>query len=82
MRERVNFHVDRRTLEDESAPWIEADITGNELIFLSESAHEVLRRMLLDLTGEDRSVPDYYGEDIEKIIRAYRDACPNSPLSI
>lgn len=82
IRDQVHFHVDRRTLGDANRPWKTAGITGNEIIWLMDSAHEVLRLALLDLTGEDRPVPEYHGEDIEKIMRAYKDEYPDAPLSI
>lgn len=82
IRDRVHFHVDRSTLEDGSKPWKDADITGNELIWLADSGHSVLREMLLNLTGEDCSVPDYQGDDIGDIMRAYKKEFPNAPLSI
>lgn len=82
IRDQVHSHVDRRTLGDISKPWKEADITGKELIWLTDSAHEVLRVALLNLTGEDRPVPNYHGEDIGNIMRAYKKEYPNAPISI
>ena len=82
IRDQVHFHADRRVLESPDAPWDEAGITGNEFIWLTESAHEVLRRALLSLVGEDSPVPDYTGDDIEKIIRAYKKECPDAPISL
>lgn len=82
IRDQVHFHVDRRTLGDGSIPWRQAGISGDELIWLAATAHEVLRRMLLELTGEDRPIPDYHGEDIEKIMRAYKKEYPDAPVTI
>lgn len=56
--------------------------TGNELVWLTESAHEVLRRAFLQLAGEDLPVPEYYGDDIENIVRAYKKEHPDAPVSI
>lgn len=82
IRDQVHFHVDRRTLGDPDRPWEEADITGDELIWLMDSAHEVLRTALYDLTGEDCPIPEYHGEDIGPIMRAYKKERPDAPLSI
>ena len=82
IRDQVHSHVDRRTLGDTSKPWKDADITGDELIWLTDSAHEVLRVALLDLTGEDCPVPEYHGEDIGNIMCAYKKEYPDAPLSI
>jgi len=49
---------------------------------LTESSHEIMRLVYLHLTGRDRRVPDYYGEDIIDIMRAYKEIHPNAPLSI
>lgn len=82
IRDQVHFHVDRSTLDNPSKPWKEADLTGNEFIWLTESAHEVLRIAMLQLTGTDSQIPDYNGDDIELIIRAYKKEHPNASLSI
>lgn len=82
IRDRVHFHSDRRDLENPSSPWEDADISGNEFIELTENAHEVLRIMNLELTGIDSDIPDYNGDDIGNIIRAYKKLHPNAPLSI
>jgi len=82
IRDRVHFHVDRRDLTDPNKAWKDADLTGNEFIFLTEKAHEVLRIMYLNLTGSDRPIPEYYGDDIEKIITAYKEKYKEVPLEI
>lgn len=82
IRDQVHAHVDRSALDNPDKPWKEAEITGNEFIWLTESAHEVLRKAFLKLTGKDSPVPDYYGDDIESIIRAYQKEHPDAPLSI
>ncbi len=73
IRDRVHFHADRRDLKEPTKAWNDADLTGNEFISLTENAHEILRVMYLELTGQDRAIPDYFGDDIEKIITAYRE---------
>jgi len=80
IRNRVHFHVDRRDLTNPNKAWKDADLTGNEFIFLTEKAHEVLRIMYLNLTGEDRQIPGYCGDDIEKIITAYKEKYEDAPL--
>ena len=82
IRDRVHFHVDRRDLTEPTKAWEDADLTGNEFISLTENAHEILRIMYLDLTGQDRTIPGYFGEDIEKIITAYKEKYKDAPLSI
>lgn len=74
LRNRIHFHIDKRDLLEPSKAWEEADVTGNEFISLTEGAHEILRRMYLDLTGIDKPVPDYHGDDIGPILRAYKKA--------
>lgn len=82
IRDQVYSHVDRGVLDDPNRPWKEASITGTEFIWLTESAHEVLRRALLQLTGEDCPVPEYHGDDIGDIIRSYKKEHPDAPVSI
>lgn len=82
IRDQVHSHIDRSALDKPSKPWQEADITGNEFIWLTESTHEVLRAALLSLTGTDSQIPEYYGEDIELIMRAYKKEHPDAPISI
>jgi hypothetical protein len=82
IRDQVHSHVDRGALDDPDKPWKEAGITGNEFIWLTESAHEVLRQAMLQLTGQDFPVPEYFGDDIEDIIRAYQKEHPDAPVSI
>ena len=72
IRDRTHFHIDKRNVIKPSEVWVEADITGDEFIYLTENAHEILRCMYLELTGNDNCVPDYNGEDIEKILRTYK----------
>lgn len=82
IRDQVHAHVDRSVIDDPDKAWKEADMTGDEFIWLTESAHEVLRQALLELTNEDSQVPSYDGEDIELIIRAYKKEHPDAPISI
>ena len=82
IRDRVHFHVDRRDITEATKAWDDAELTGNEFISLTENAHEILRIMYLALTGQDRTIPDYFGEDIKKIITAYKVKYKNAPLSI
>ncbi len=82
IRDQVHSHIARSALDNPSKPWEEADLTGDEFIWLTESAHEVLRVALLNLTGTDSPVPEYYGDDIELIMRAYKKEHPDAPLSI
>lgn len=82
IRDRVHFHVDRRNLTEPTKDWKDAGLTGNEFISLTENAHEILRIMYLDLTGQDSAIPDYFGEDIVKIITAYKEKYKNALLSI
>jgi len=72
IRDKVHFHVDKAVLDNPNKPWVDADMTGNEFIWLTESTHEILRRVLFSLTGEDYPIPEYHGEDIELIMRAYK----------
>ena len=82
IRDRAHFHIDRKDLLEPTKVWSQAGVTGDEFIFLTESAHKVLRRMYQDLTGIDRPIPDYHGEDIINIITAYKEMHPDAPLSI
>lgn len=82
IRDRVQFHTDKRDVVEPSTAWKQAALTGNEFIRLTEQAHEVLRLMYLELTGQDRPVPDYHGEDIETILRSYKELHPNAPMSL
>jgi hypothetical protein len=82
IRDRVHFHVDRRDLQGPNDAWKDADMTGNEFNCLTEKAHKILRIMYLELTGQDSTIPDYIGEDIEKRIRAYKEKYPDAPLTI
>ena len=82
IRNRVQFHTDKKDVEQPFRVWDDAKLSGNEFIRLTEEAHDVLRLLYLELTGEDKTVPDYFGEDIEPIMRAYKEARPNAPLSI
>jgi hypothetical protein len=82
IRDRVHFHVDRRDLKEPNNVWNDANLTGNEFIFLTKNAHEILRIMYLNLYGEDRPIPDYFGDDIEKIINAYKEKYKDAPLSV
>jgi hypothetical protein len=82
IRDQVHSHIDRSAIDDPDKPWVEANITGNEFILLTESAHEVLRHTLLELTKEDLPVPTYDGDDIELIIRAYKKEYPGAPVSV
>lgn len=82
IRDRIQFHTDKRHVVEPSNAWQAASLTGDEFIKLTESSHEILRLMYLDLTGEDRPIPEYHGEDIEPIIRAYKAAHPKALLRI
>lgn len=82
IRDRVHFHVDRRDLLEPVSAWRTAALTGNEVIELTEKSHEILRIMYLRLTGEDKPVPEYYGEDVELIVRSYKEAHSDAPLAI
>jgi len=82
IRDQVHFHVGRSALDNPSKPWEEAGLTGNEFIWLTESAHEVLRVTLLNLSGRNSPITDYYGDDIELIMKAYKKEYPDAPLSI
>lgn len=82
IRDQTHFHIDKRSLDKPNKPWEDADLTGDEFIWITESAHEVMRVALLNLTGSDRQIPEYYGEDIELIMRAYKKAHPDAPISI
>ncbi len=82
IRDRVHFHVDRRDLTEPTKAWEDADLTGDEFISLTENAHKILKIMYLDLTGQDRAIPDYFGKDILKIITAYKEKYKDAPLSI
>jgi hypothetical protein len=82
IRDRVHFHVDRRDLKEPTKAWDDADLTGNEFISLTEKAHEILRTLYFDLTGQDSSIQEYFGEDIKKIITAYKEKYKDAPLSI
>ena len=82
LRDRVHFHIDRRDLLQPSKVWEDADISGNEFISLTEGAHEILRRMYLDLTGIDKPVPEYYGEDISPLLLSHQVAPCDCPYDI
>ncbi len=82
IRNRVQFHTDKKDVEEPSKVWQDANLSGNEFIRLTEEAHEVLRLLHVELTGENKTVPNYFGEDIEPIMRAYKEAKPNAPLYI
>jgi hypothetical protein len=82
IRDRIQFHTDKRAVVEPSAAWAQAGLTGNEFIKLTEQSHEVLRLMYLELTGQDRPIPDYHGEDIEDILHSYKEQHPNAPLSL
>ena len=82
IRDRVHFHIDKKGLSEPATIWQKADVTGDEFIYLTESAHEILREMYQHLTGKDQQVPDYHGDDIVKILTAYKKAYPDAPLSI
>lgn len=82
IRDRVHFHIDRRNLVEPVAAWRTAGLTGNDVIELSEKVHEILRVMYLKLTGEDKPVPEYYAEDVELIVRSYKEAHSDAPLAI
>ena len=82
IRDQVHFHVDRSVLDNPSRPWEEADLTGDEFIWLTESSHELLRIAFKNLTGSDSPIPEYHGEDIELIIRAYKKEYPDAPILI
>lgn len=82
IRDRVHFHVDRRDLLEPSNAWEDANMTGDEFISLTENAHEILRLMYLKLTGENKTIPEYFGEDIKDIISSYKDRHQDAPLSI
>lgn len=82
IRNRVQFHTAKKDVEIPARVWADACLSGNEFIRLTETAHEVLRLVYFELTGEDKAVPDYFGEDIEPILRAYKEARPDAPLRI
>jgi hypothetical protein len=82
IRNRVQFHTAKLDVENPSRAWKEASLTGNDFIRLTEETHEVLRLMYIELTGEDKTVPEYFGKDIEPIMRAYKECHPNAPLHI
>lgn len=82
IRNRIQFHTDKRYVEKPKRVWLDAAVTGNEIIRLTEGGHEVLRGMYRDLFGEDRQVPEYHGEDIERIVHAYKAAYPKTPLRL
>ena len=82
IRDRIQFHTDKRDVVEPSAAWKHAGLTGNEFIRLTEQSHEVLRLMYLELTGQDKRIPDYHGNDIEDILHSYKEQHPNAPLSV
>ena len=75
IRDRVQFHTDKKNVEMPEEVWKDADMSGNEFIRLTEQAHEILRLVNLEITQEDSRIPDYHGEDVEPILRA----CEASP---
>jgi len=76
IRNRVGFHMDKRSIMNTEKVWEDANLTGNEFIRLTEEIHELLRQMLVDFNGRDMELRDYNAEDIELILGAYREKHP------
>ena len=76
----MHSHIDKSALDSPSKPWEEADLTGDQFNWLTESTHEILRIALFNLTGSDQPIPEYYGEDIDLIVKAYKKEHPDAPL--
>jgi hypothetical protein len=82
IRDKAHFHLDKAAVERPASVWDAAGISGDEFIALTEGTHEILRRLYIGLAGVDLPVPDYQGEDVGKIIRAYVSVHPDAPIAI
>ncbi|MFO1305649.1 MAG: hypothetical protein U1F54_18120 [Burkholderiales bacterium] len=69
IRNEVLAHTPKASVVDPTKTWERADMSGNEFIELTEGAYEVLRLLYLQLTGEDRPIPEYSGEDTADIAK-------------
>jgi hypothetical protein len=74
IRNRVLAHTDKKHVIDPAQVWKDAGLSGNEFNEIVEGGHEILRRMLVKIAGEDRPIPPYFGEDIDGIVLAYKTA--------
>lgn len=72
IREKTQFHIDRRSVTAPEAVWTEADILGSVFSKALEGTAATLARTKKDLFGgELETVTEYDGSDVARIIKAY-----------
>jgi hypothetical protein len=73
IRNKTHFHIDRRALDNPSAVWTDADMSGQELAQALYDAAHLLARIKQNLYGgELEQLTPYDGSDAQQIIRAYQ----------
>ena len=82
IRNKTHFHIDKMDVLDPRKVWRRAGITGDELGCILEDGYHLLNRVYETRTGKTKSIPDYRGEDIAMIIRAYAKAHPDTAIFV
>ena len=72
IRDKTHFHIDKRTVENPSQVWGDADISGEEFTKALHAAALLLAKIKQDVYGEelDQLTP-YDGSDVKQIIAVY-----------
>lgn len=72
IRDKTHFHIDKRTVENPSLVWREADISGQEFTTVLHNAARLLAKIKQDVFGaEMEQLTSYDGSDVQHIIDAY-----------
>src|SRR5437773_1886848 len=72
IRDKAHFHIDRRTVENPSLVWSDADISGDELTNALHNTALLLAKIKQDVYGGEMDKPTPYdGSDVKQIIDAY-----------
>jgi len=72
IRDKTHFHIDRRTVENPSLVWIDANISGHEFTNALHNAALLLAKIKQDVFGvEMDKLTPYDGSDVKHIIDAY-----------
>ena len=82
IRDKTHFHIDKDAVLDPGKVWSAADITGDNLGLLLESAFKLLSYLYKEKTGTNIELPDYDGADAAEIIRCYAHNNPDSNIVI
>jgi hypothetical protein len=75
IRDKTHFHIDKRSVENPSLVWRDADISGQEFTTVLHNAARLLAKIKQDVFGAEMDqLTPYDGSDVRHIIDAYAGA--------